>query len=1465
MNPKIPFALKNNLFKVLLLTTASTLTACGGSNDPQPEQQTLNTGVFIDAPILNIDYTTETQSGKTNSNGEFVYVAGEKITFTLGNIVLPTVTAKAIITPIDIALESSSDADVQATIIINIARLLQTLDADGNLENGIDISPDLVTNANVDFSLTQEGFEAAILAAIPNEKLINSEEAINHFKSELDKLGIDSSVLDNFVIDNNTDGGNTDGGNTDGGNTDGGNTGGGNTGGGNTGGDNTGGDNTDGDNTGGGNTDGGNTDGGNTDGDASNIVGSLPATLSNISGFTQEVNITGALEKLITLELAIEKNYANLSLFSGDTLLIDSIDVPTAGDNVLNILVEFPKAGKQDLKFVGRSSEINLKSVTITEVSEQLVHFTDISEAIGLITEDTYKYGGPAVGDINDDGYYDFVLPNHNYIPPLYVENNGDNTVTVTELFSGAQDFHGVSLADYDNDRDLDIMVALGGANGTSPTSYALLKNNNGTFENVSVASGINTPARGRAPRWADFDSDGDLDIMLANAITPNSDGPIQLFYSNEGDGTFKPVRVAGVESQGGERLLITDFNGDQNEDLVMYSPLTLWQGNGDFTFTDVTATYLPETVQNSWGINAITDVDVNNDGKLDLYLAYGKTHYQLSNKSIDFNPTIGELNIHDNGETGTTLIDFKAEGEITLTDLGLTYRQWDGDYPIFLGSAKTRHVVKAEGFQPNQLPVEMANADDSLTISQTDAAGWPTERTINGLYIGHTTDGNWKAEWVRDGVLYWNVSFTLDGLTDVTYDWTPNNRNGQDVLLINQGDKFVDASTEWNLPKGGDHWGVTHGDFNNDGWNDLFVYRYGFLNEHISDLLLLNSGDNSFTTTHMHGAINMTDNGHGDMGQAFDFNKDGAVDMINGSEEGGKWYLWENDTVNDNNYLLVDVGYSPLNNVDAMSAQIIVTLESGDVYTKRVSSAGEIFSAGVIDTVHFGLGKVTNVSSVEVKWRNGESVIITDVTANATVTTDGVDSPTPVAMSIGEATVKLRPSEDLTLIPTFTPINATNTLTWTSSDDSIATVDAQGLVAGIGLGDVTITATSTVDDSVSAQVVITVGDYDIMYATDVVISGGSAAFYVGQGTQLTATVTPVNADDTTVTWTSSAENVATVDTTGKVTGVATGATTITASALSSANDDMVTDTVNISIEEFSDISIAYDDEGKYTGPIYADDLFEVTVNYHAGSAQLVTDTGIKFYLREMNSAWGVVHDIVLDDISVASTESGSASVIFDLSDVKLTAELDEGNFYFLFAKITNVKGEAADKGLWPLNIIASSTPVETDCATNLLGCGSANAEGGSIGDWYAYTVDDYATDLSNLITFSDEQAKDSSNSIKFAYTNSAQQNFILKDVEFEVTTEGQYKFDSDVYGANLSSGTDFAIEASIRPAETPANSDLYKFWQRNVGGAWQTISTTHTLPVGKYIVGYKVFRPGFSNTLELDVYVDNLTVTKLP
>ena len=93
----------------------------GGSSNPT------STGVFIDSPVINIGYRTETQNGVTNSRGEFKYHPGETITFFIGDLEFPPVLAGERVTPLDMA----DTDDITHPMVINIARLLQTLDKDG--------------------------------------------------------------------------------------------------------------------------------------------------------------------------------------------------------------------------------------------------------------------------------------------------------------------------------------------------------------------------------------------------------------------------------------------------------------------------------------------------------------------------------------------------------------------------------------------------------------------------------------------------------------------------------------------------------------------------------------------------------------------------------------------------------------------------------------------------------------------------------------------------------------------------------------------------------------------------------------------------------------------------------------------------------------------------------------------------------------------------------------------------------------------------------------------------------------------------------------------------------------------------------------------------------------------------------------------------------------------------------------
>ena len=222
---------------------------------------------------------------------------------------------------------------------------------------------------------------------------------------------------------------------------------------------------------------------------------------------------------------------------------------------------------------------------------------------------------------------------------------------------------------------------------------------------------------------------------------------------------------------------------------------------------------------------------------------------------------------------------------------------------------------------------------------------------------------------------------------------------------------------------------------------------------------MLLNNGKGGFEITTDHTAKTTGTKCHADMGQAFDYDLDGDVDIFNGDDELGVWYMYSNTKVDNNNYAIVKVGYSPLENVDPISAEITVQTASGNQY-KRVESAGENFSQCLLNMVHFGLGQDETVEKITVRWRNGEVAEFTNKAANQVFDTDKVD---PVKVTVTPATEEVRVGTSIELDVVMEPVFANRSVKWSSSDETIASVDENtGVVTGIKAGQsVTITATS--------------------------------------------------------------------------------------------------------------------------------------------------------------------------------------------------------------------------------------------------------------------------------------------------------------------------------------------------------------------------------------------------------------------
>ncbi len=148
--------------------------------------------------------------------------------------------------------------------------------------------------------------------------------------------------------------------------------------------------------------------------------------------------------------------------------------------------------------------------------------------------------------------------------------------------------------------------------------------------------------------------------------------------------------------------------------------------------------------------------------------------------------------------------------------------------------------------------------------------------------------------------------------------------------------------------------------------------------------------------------------------------------------------------------------------------------------------------------------------------------------------------------ITLNKTSISLQKGGTYTLIATVSPSYASNkTVTWMSSNDSVATVDANGKVTAVATGTATISviANDLSGNGADCEVIV------IQPVTDIVLSNSSVNLKTGGTYTLTATVSPSNATNKTLTWKSSNTAVATVDSNGKVTAVGAGSATITATA----------------------------------------------------------------------------------------------------------------------------------------------------------------------------------------------------------------------------------------------------------------------------------------------------------------------------
>lgn len=171
--------------RILTLFMVTLLVACGGSGS---DKSSTRVGLFIDSQVEGIQYKTASQSGKTNAKGQFKFTEGESVTFSIGDILLPEVKAAEVI-----HVSGLYDGGIESQQVINLARLLLTLDVDGDPTNGISISSKALSESktvNIDFS--SPTFETDVINFVANaggsETLVSEEDVKEHIAKTLEEV-----------------------------------------------------------------------------------------------------------------------------------------------------------------------------------------------------------------------------------------------------------------------------------------------------------------------------------------------------------------------------------------------------------------------------------------------------------------------------------------------------------------------------------------------------------------------------------------------------------------------------------------------------------------------------------------------------------------------------------------------------------------------------------------------------------------------------------------------------------------------------------------------------------------------------------------------------------------------------------------------------------------------------------------------------------------------------------------------------------------------------------------------------------------------------------------------------------------------------------------------------------------------------------------------------------------------------
>lgn len=549
---------------------------------------------------------------------------------------------------------------------------------------------------------------------------------------------------------------------------------------------------------------------------------------------------------------------------------------------------------------------------------------------------------------------------------------------------------YGIAAGDVDNDGDPDLYL------GNWGNASLLLNNGDGTYTDVTEASGLAGVDRVKAAALADLDNDGDRDLVLSRFVDDDPDDV--MVFSGNGDGTFARVAGAVTKDLAYDRAMpmtVSDFDDDGFLDIYVgfpgardftslaFSPdplqtQGLFRNEGSLSFADHTlaAGLGPKDEdgnRRAWP-HAAVDADFDGDGDVDLIVAddrQGPTTV-LRNGGGVFENQATDLGVDNSGwAMGIATADYDGDG---LTDLYIS------NLDLLAAKRIAPHLADASDapFRGNRL---YRNTGDGGFVDVTAEAGvaWAGEAAAGSGWFDYDNDGDLDL-------------YVLNGL------WTGA---GDDDL----SSTFAQAYTV-ELGHVRDGAGDTGGTLRNAGLHNAVL---GVLTRFTGDLgdpsvaatggpaptlsmagnqrnaLFRNNGDGTFTEVGFLLGLDTQDDGY--MPATADVDGDGDLDLFvrncdPASEAAGfgTLRLYRNDSGADAQSVRLRLeGDGSLSNRNAFGA--VVKARVGDrVMVRQLSTVNGAAQSEAV--LHFGLGDASQLDEVTVYWPGGRTETLTDVDA---------------------------------------------------------------------------------------------------------------------------------------------------------------------------------------------------------------------------------------------------------------------------------------------------------------------------------------------------------------------------------------------------------------------------------------------------------------------------------------------------